>query len=130
MEWYIPITILPAVGILILSTTTQMMSISTEIGGLLSDQCTEFEHQIAAKKITQLGRLTKSATLLYISAACFVLSGILQAVVPNGSFFDIPNWVLLLGVALFFIALAFLIKYGYQTITIRKLQHDNNLVLK
>lgn len=130
MEWYIPITILPAVALLILSTTNQMMTLSTEIGSLLSDQCSKFEHNIAALKISQLGRLTKSATLLYISAACFVLSGILQAVVPKLFAINVSNGVLLVGVILFFIALSFLIKYAYQTIIIRKMQHDHNPALK
>ena len=79
MEWYIPITILPGIGMLIMSTTSQMMALSSEIGMLLSDRCTSFEHRISDMKIVQLKRLTWSASLLYSSAACFVLSGILGA---------------------------------------------------
>ncbi|MGI9544693.1 MAG: hypothetical protein ACR2MX_15635 [Cyclobacteriaceae bacterium] len=126
MEWYIPITILPGVAMLILSTTSQMMSLSGEIGGLLSQKCTPFEHHISALKIHQLGRLTRSATLLYISAACFVLSGILKGVSINFSLMAIPNMVLYIGVILLMAALALLIIYGFHTIKIRKAQHEQN----
>jgi len=34
MEWYLPITVLPAVGLLIMSTTGQMMNLSMEVGSL------------------------------------------------------------------------------------------------
>ena len=126
MEWYIPITILPGVGMLILSTTGQMMTLSAEIGALLATKCSPFQHQISDMKIKQLNRLTKSAALLYVSAACFVLSGILGALIPIAYFISLPNYVLVFGVILVLVALTILIKYGFQTITIRKFQHQHN----
>lgn len=127
MDWYIPITIFPAVGLLILSTTAQMMGLSSEIGGILSEKCTEFEHEISGLKIKQLTRLTRATTLLYVSAACFVLSGILGAVLPDFELSKkVPEYVLLLGVVLILCALWLLIIYGINTIKIRKMQHNNN----
>ncbi|MEM9885882.1 MAG: DUF2721 domain-containing protein [Bacteroidota bacterium] len=126
MEWYIPITILPGVGMLIMSTTGQMMSLSNEIESLLSKKCSPFQHKISHKKIAQLSRLTKAATLLYLSSACFVLSGILGALLGTEMHNSIPNLVLVLGVTLVLIALTILINYGFHTITIRKLQHQHN----
>ena len=41
-EWYLPITILPALGMLILSTTSQMMTLSNDINGLLQQKYTKF----------------------------------------------------------------------------------------
>ena len=87
MDWYIPITILPAVGLLIVSTTAQMMSLSAEIGGILSEKCTPFEHKLSGVKIKQLTRLTRATALLYISAACFVLAGIIGAILPADSMY-------------------------------------------
>ena len=127
MDWYIAITIFPAVGLLILSTTAQMMGLSSEIGSILSEKCTEFEHKISGLKIQQLTRLTRATTLLYVSAACFVLSGILGAVLPDFGFIKkVPEYVLLLGVVLILCALWLLIIYGINTIKIRKMQHNNN----
>ena len=128
MDWYIPITILPAVGLLIVSTTAQMMGLSTEIGGILSEKCTDFEHKISELKIKQLTRLTRATALLYISAACFVLAGILGAILNEQVLLSqkIPQYVLLIGVSLILVALSLLIKYGIKTISIRQKQHSQN----
>lgn len=128
MEWYIPITILPGIGMLILSTTNQMMMLSAEIGELLSDKCSQFQHDISDKKIKQLGRLTRAAALLYVSAACFVLSGILGAFILGTAWERIPEFVLILGVILVLIALCLLIMYGVHTIRIRMMQHSHTHV--
>ena len=128
MDWYIPITILPAVGLLIVSTTSQMMGVSIEIGDILSEKCTLFEHKLSGLKIKQLTRLTRATALLYVSAACFVLAGILGAILPEemGMNEVLPQYVLLLGVVLILFALGLLIVYGIKTIGIRRMQHENN----
>ena len=126
MEWYIPITILPGIGMLVLSTTSQMMALSNEIEHLLDRRCTPFQHRIADLKILQLGRLTKSATLLYLAAALFVLSGVWGAVTTD---VDIADGILFIGVALTLVALGLLINYSFHTIRIRRMQHEHNHTL-
>ncbi|MFT4761731.1 MAG: hypothetical protein ACI9XO_003110 [Paraglaciecola sp.] len=126
MEWYIPITILPAISLLILSTTNQMMNLSSEIGQLLASKCSSFQHEISDLKIKQLGRLTKAATLLYTSAAFFVLSGLMVAITGGNKFNNLSRYILMFGVLMVFIALVLLIIYGFQTIKIRKKQHLHN----
>ncbi len=123
MDWYIPITIVPGVGMLVLSTTSQMMGLSAEIGRLLAKKCSVFQQRIAHLKIQQLTRLTRAATLLYVSAALFVLSGIWSGIFAKGA---VGSGIVLTGVAATFGALALLIVYGYNTIGIRKLQHEYN----
>ena len=124
MEWYLPITILPGIGMLIFSTTGQMMTISAEVGTLLSNKCTDFQHRIARLKIKQIKRLTYSATLLYCAAGVYVLSGIIGALAT--SFSLLSNVLLLGGTIAVFIALVLLIIYSFKTIAIRQLQFDNN----
>ncbi len=128
MEWYLPITILPAVGLFIVSTTAQMMALNTEIATLLSKKCTAFEHKISAMKIKQLARLAWATALLYVSASCFVLAGILGALLTNekGIRHMGPQTVLFLGVVFILFALGLLIVYGVRTISIRKIQHEHN----
>ena len=125
MEWYLPITILPGLGMLILSTVTQMMGLSTEIGALLSNKCAAFEHVIAEKKIKQLTLLTRSSVLLYIAAGCYVLSGILGAVLAYGKF-SIQNIILYIGTICIFLALVLLIIYASNAVAIRQLQFKHN----
>ena len=128
MDWYIPLTILPVVALLILSTTAQLMGLSSEIGGILSDHCTAFEHKATNLRIKQLTRLTRATVLLYLSAACFVLAGILSAIIPKelGINVSLPQSVLLVGVILMLFALGILIVCGFKTINIRKMQHAFN----
>jgi protein-S-isoprenylcysteine O-methyltransferase Ste14 len=125
--WYLPITIIPGIGMLILSTVTQILSISEEVRQLSLQKCSDFQHQIATRKIKQLGLLTRANTLLYIATGFFVLSGILGIVIENDSHFSLPGVILYLGAILIFIAIALLIKYSFRAIKIRKDQftHTN-----
>jgi hypothetical protein len=125
--WYLPITIIPGIGMLILSTVTQILNISEEVRQLSLQKCSDFQHQIATRKIKQLGLLTRANTLLYIATGFFVLSGILGIVIENDSHFSLPGIILYLGAILIFIAIALLIKYSFKAIKIRKDQftHTN-----
>ncbi len=125
-EWYLPITILPAIGMIILSTTSQMMALSSEINDLLKEKCTDFEHAISAKKIKQLGLLTRASALLYLAAGIYVLSGIFGAVLENESLLDAPSLLLYSGTLLVFAAFILLIIYAFKAVRIRRLQFDNN----
>lgn len=125
-EWYLPITILPGLGMLILSTTSQMMSLSSEIAELLKVKCTPFQHLVSDKKLRQLGLLTRAGVLLYLSTGAYVLSGILGALMDNQSFLGLPSITLYLGTISIFVAIVLLIIYAYRAVAIRKMQFDNN----
>ncbi|MCH5598904.1 hypothetical protein [Niabella ginsengisoli] len=125
MDWYLPITILPGLGMLILSTTNQMMELSKETGVLVSKKCNDFQHKVANKKIKQLGLLTKAATYLYVASGLYVLSGILEAL-HNSLPFNVADMALYVGTALVFVALTMLAAYAYRDVKIRKFQYDNN----
>ncbi|MCB0447716.1 MAG: hypothetical protein KDD03_09430 [Gelidibacter sp.] len=125
-EWYLPITILPALGMLIFSTTSQMMTLSSEISSLLSNKCTDFEHLIAGKKLKQLGPLTCYGALLCLTSGIYVLSGILGALLYNESLLDLPSLLLYSGTILVFIASVLLITYAFRAVGIRKMQFENN----
>ena len=124
MEWYLPITILPAVGMIILSTVNQMVTLSSEINDLLSNQCNEFQHEIADKKIRQLGLLTRATALLYVSCGCYVLAGIFS-IVSMGQLSDsFPLGMLAIGSVLVFLAISLLIIYAFRAVSIRQMQFD------
>lgn len=124
MMWYLPITILPGLGMLIFSTPSQMMTISTEVGEILSTKCSAFQHNIADMKIKQIQRLTYASTLLYFAAGAYVLSGIVGALVP--SYTAAAHITLVTGTVALLIALCLLVLYSFRTIRIRKLQFDHN----
>jgi hypothetical protein len=126
MNWYLPITIIPGLGMLILSTTSQMMSLSAEIGNLLSIKCTSYQHKISKRKINQLGLLTRASALLYLATGCYVLSGILGVIFETEAVLSLPSIALYIGTVLVFISLTLLISYAFRAVKIRKDQFDNN----
>lgn len=126
MEWYVSIAILPGVGMLILSSSSQVVAVSDELKELLGKRCTTFQHRIAQLKIAQLGRVTRATNLLYLSAALFVLSGLIGVFDRQEKVLDLSDYVLITGVVLVLIALILLIDYSFKTIRVRKLQHTHN----
>lgn len=126
MNWYLPITIIPGLGMLILSTTSQMMTLSSEIGNLLANKCSTYQHEISERKIKQLGLLTRASALLYLATGCYVLSGILGVVFEADAIFSIPSIALYIGTILVFVAITVLIIYAFKAVKIRKDQFNNN----
>ena len=126
MNWYLPITIIPGLGMLILSTVTQILNLSTEISGLVTQKCSVFQHEISARKIKQLGLLTRSNALLYLATGSYVLSGILGVVFESESMVSIPSITLYVGTIFVFMAITLLITYAFRAVKIRKDQFANN----
>jgi protein-S-isoprenylcysteine O-methyltransferase Ste14 len=124
MEWYLPITIIPGVGMLTLSTTSQIMALSSEIAGMISKQCDDFNHRIAKRKINQLSLLTRASLFLYLSIALYVFSGILGVITEKEGVFSLPNIALYTGTLTVFIALVLLNIYAFRAVKIRKEQFD------
>ncbi|MFT4697091.1 MAG: hypothetical protein ACI9SJ_000207 [Flavobacteriaceae bacterium] len=126
MNWYLPITIIPGLGMLILSTVTQMLSLSAEINNLVSQKCTQFQHEISARKIGQLGLLTRANAMLYLATGSYVLSGILGVIFESESKINIPSITLYVGTIFVFISITLLIIYAFRAVKIRKDQFVNN----
>ncbi len=124
--WYLPITIIPGIGMLIMSTAMQVTNLSQEIQQLVTQQCSDFQHQIASRKIKQLGLLTRAKALLYVATGCFVLSGILGVVFESNSYLSVPGIVLYVGALLIFLSITFLIIFSFRAIKIRKDQFIHN----
>ena len=72
-DWYIPVTIVPGLGLIILSTSNQLMALSDEIK-ILIERCIEID--IIKRKLSQLKLLNNnSCVLLYLCCliTCFRL---------------------------------------------------------
>jgi len=116
MEWYLPITILTGLGLILLSTSNFLISLNSEIIEMKKN--TENFREIIDLKIDQLKRLNWALVGLYAAIFTFLLSGIL------GVFFSkdnlIPFLVLLGGTILVLISSVILIIYGFKSIAIRQ----------
>jgi len=130
MNWYLPITIIPGLGMLILSTVTQILNLSSEINGLVSQKCSVFQHEISERKIKQLGLLTRANALLYLATGSYVLSGILGVIFESESIISIPSITLYIGTIFVFMAITFLIIYAFRAVKIRKDQFFEIQIMK
>jgi len=115
MEWYIPITILPGIGLLILSTSNFLIALNNEIKELNIDK--EKYQLIVTEKIEQLKKLTYAQIAQYLSAFLFVVSGIIGAISTRK---EIMVYLVLCGVFLLAISIVLLIHYSIKTLKIRR----------
>jgi len=116
MPWYLPITILPGIALLILSTTNLITVLNDEISKLNLKK--DFYKSVIKKKINQLKLLIIIILGLYISTFLMVLSGLLTAIEFNLSL-NLPKIILLIGVLVLFVAIVLLIVYTIRSYKIR-----------
>lgn len=113
MEWYGPLTILPAIGLIILSTAHFLVALNNEIYLLEKEHNHEW---VIREKLKQLKRLGRANALLYASALLFLLSSLSKALFESDITFNT-----LMITATFLIALAFtaLFIHSLKAISIR-----------
>jgi hypothetical protein len=121
-SWILPITLLPGIGLLIMSTSNLVVALFEEIDPL------EHKHQkmtpLIGLKINQLDLLNKALVGLYISAGIFTLSGIILGIYPEAQFI---KWILGIGILIVFISLLLLIIYSFRSVRIRRNQFVENI---
>lgn len=115
MEWYIPITIVPAVALLILSTANLLIALNTEITDLHQEK--RRYDAIIRKKLKQLKILNLALIAEYSSAFFMVFAGVTSAIYPTQ---HIQIALLFLAVFFLFLALIILIKFSIHSLKIRQ----------
>lgn len=115
MEWYGPLTILPAVALIIMSTTNFIIALNEEIILLQNEK--EKLKVIIELKVKQLRRLGIANGILYGSALLFLIAGISKVLTKIDYLF---NYILLLGVVFVAIALTFLFIHAIKSVSIRE----------
>ena len=126
-KWYLPITILPGIGLLIISTSSLVISLNEEMEELLKEAA-HFE-ELINKKLAQMRLLTVSLTGFYISTALMVLSGLVSLTQNYTRHFG-DQWglaILLLGVVIIFASLLILSIYSVKAVSIRQEHFDQCL---
>ena len=122
-EWYIPVTLLPGVGLLIMSTTNLLNAISTELSTLIREGHPNMDN-IIERKIAQVRLLNLALSSLYISSASYVLAGLIGALLSsNPSIFEQVQFALLLvGTLAVLIGLVLLTLFSYHSVSIKREQ--------
>ncbi|WP_109302675.1 DUF2721 domain-containing protein [Aquimarina sp. AU474] len=123
-NWYIPATIIPGIGLLILSTSNLLVNLSTEIKTLITE--TAMEEELIKQKLKQLRLLNNAMVFLYVAVACLVISalisGILKSIEAN---FDSGIYITIAGIISALLGLITLIIYSYRAVKIRQDQFHN-----
>jgi hypothetical protein len=115
MEWYGPLTVLPSIGLLVLSTSNFIVSLNNELTGLEKDK--EKYQEIIRLKILQLKKLGIANSCLYGSALLFLVAGMLKAVTLSDYLFFI---IMFSGVITTTAALVFLFIHSLNSVQIRQ----------
>ena len=117
-NWYVPITIVPGIGLLILSTSNLLVALSNEIKSILQDSNSEM---LIHRKLKQLKLLNGAMVFLYASVACFVVSGLISGLFETtGAHFNFSIYISILGIASALFGLVFLIIYSFRAVKIRQ----------
>ena len=122
-EWFVPITILPGIGLLVISTSNLLVNLSDEISMLLSS-INSNEIALSRKKLKQLNLLNIAMVGFYFGSAAFVLSGILM--ILSETYFwcrDTSLVFIILGILSVLISLCILILFSFRAVSIRKKQY-------
>ncbi len=121
-SWFFPITLLPGIGLFTTASANLSHALSAEITVLIDKGKKEY-YPIIDKKVKQLKRLSIALILLFISACCFCVSGLLGGLAYL-SFF--PGWmeyaVLFMGLIATFCAFGILIVYASMAVGIKEEQ--------
>lgn len=120
-NWYLPITMIPGLGLLVLSTSNIMIALSNEIDSIIE---LNKDSAIIRRKLAQLKLLNKAMVFFYIAIASLLISAILKGLfnLEETTFF-----ISAFAVVLALIGLFSLILYSFRAVRIRQDQFINKL---
>ncbi|PWL37776.1 hypothetical protein DKG77_13460 [Flagellimonas aquimarina] len=126
-SWYVPITIVPGIGLLLMSTSTLLGALSTEIKNLIEDHV-DYE-ALLRRKLTQLKLVNYAMVFLYVSVACFVLSGLIAGLYESTHTMndDIPIYFSVIGILSCLTALILLTLFSFRAVKIKQDQFKEKL---
>ncbi len=118
-NWYIPISIIPGIGLLILSTSNLMVTLTTEINTLIHN--TDENDGIINRKLVQLKLLNRAMVLFYIAISCLVTAALIGGIsLKLDTEATLALYVIILGIIMLLLGLFWLIKYSYRAVSIRQ----------
>lgn len=116
-NWYLPITLVPGLGLLILSTSNLMVTLSNELSGRINDKV--YEESITIRKLAQLEILNRVMVCFYVSVSCLAIAGLVGSlqleVIVNSS-----TYIIAIGILIMLLGLFNLIRYSYRAVSIRQ----------
>lgn len=118
-HWYLPLTIVPGIGLIILSTSNLMVALSNELDKLIS---TCKDDTIINRKLTQLKLLNKAMVCFYVAIALLLISGIIAGINDT---FNVSTYLGILAIVVSTFGLISLIIYSVRSVNIHQNQFKN-----
>lgn len=115
-NWYLPITIVPGLGLLILSTSNLMVTLSNEISIMIENSKKEI---IILQKLKQLKLLNMAMVFFYIAVALLLISAVINGLYNVKK---ISLYISFSAITLALIGLFALVIYSFRALTIRQNQ--------
>jgi hypothetical protein len=120
-NWHLPITIVPGLGLLILSTSNLMVTLSNEISGMIENSN---KKSITARKLKQLRLLNMAMVFFYVAVALLLISAVINGLYEVGK---TSLYTSVLAIVFALIGLISLIIYSFRAVTIRQNQFKSKL---
>ena len=114
MEWYGPLTVLPAIGLIIMSTSNFIVHLNNEIVEM--EMAVQPNEEIIVLKLAQLKRLGIANASLYAASLFFLLAGLSSAISADDG---VQKLFMVTGVVLTTVALTFLFIHSFKAVSIR-----------
>lgn len=115
MDWYFPITLIPGIALLILSTTNFILGLNVELAQL-AEENSRYEG-IIHLKIKQLKLISNALFWFYMGIFLFLISGMGAALTSFSEKW--PKFIFLLGVLSTTLAIIFLLVFSIKAVRIR-----------
>ncbi|WP_298544555.1 DUF2721 domain-containing protein [uncultured Aquimarina sp.] len=123
-HWYLPATIIPGIGLLILSTSNLLVNLSTEIKTLITEDSTK--EKLIERKLRQLKLLNSAMVFLYVAVASFVISALVSGIYKSLKInFNATIFITIAGIISALLGLIALIIYSFRAVKIRQDQYLN-----
>jgi len=125
------LTLLPGIGMLILSTSNQSIALANEISMLLNDK--ECNVSLLLKKVSQHELINQALVVLYVCVSGFALQALLSGI--NDRFTaQIPQFIsdilLFVGTGSLVLALILLTVFSARAVRIKKYQYKSRIQAK
>ncbi|WP_299260003.1 DUF2721 domain-containing protein [uncultured Aquimarina sp.] len=123
-HWYLPATIIPGIGLLILSTSNLLVNLSTEIKTLITED--PIKEKLIERKLRQLKLLNSAMVFLYVAVASFVISALVSGIYKSiETHFNATIYITIAGIISALLGLIALILYSFRAVKIRQDQYLN-----
>ncbi|WP_430410453.1 hypothetical protein [Kordia sp.] len=118
-NWYLPITIIPGIGLIILSTSNLMVALTNELDKLIN---TCKDETIINQKLAQLKLLNKAMVFFYVAIALLLTSGVIAGI---NDIYNVSTYLGILAIVVSTFGLISLIIYSVRSVNIHQNQFKN-----